>query len=475
MKENILKRIIRLLPDGVFVIDLSGKVLVWNRAMEELTGVKEGEIVGKGDFEYAIPFYGFRRPMPVDYVINPDLNYPENLNTKKETVEIETFVPKLYNGKGAWVRMSAHPIYDEACDIIGAVQIVRDITIRKNAEIELRKLFNIVEHSPVGVAVLEFSGKIIYCNESFLKYTQLKTAKGRNIFELFPQISLYEIHNSYLKEIKFEGKIFRLRGMRINEEDGYAIFLTDITTLRKYEEQIIISHKMESIRKLVSVYSHEIKNMLTGIKGFAQLALQTENIEQTRAYVEKLLSIVDSVSMSIKEILGFPREFGRNPEVLDLKDVIKNLVTFLKASLRENISLILDFEEKPLPCFADKTDIEKIITNLVLNAQDAMPEGGEIKIQAKTKQMPEKFISLIGIKELSTQYICLSIQDTGIGMDEETKEKIFDPFFTTKGEKGSGLGLTIVYHIVQMLKGFIFVESEPGKGTKFDIYLPLYS
>lgn len=473
MKESILKSVIRLLPDGVFVIDLYGRVLLWNRVMEEITGVKENEIIGKGNFEYSLPFYGCRRPMPVDYVLNPEISYPEDLIIKEETVEIETFVPKLYDGKGAWIRMSAHPLLDEACDIIGAVQIVRDITARKTAEIELRKLFNIIERSPVGVAVLKFSGEITYCNESFLKYTQLKTAVKKNIFEIFPQLSVYEIHNSYLKEIKSGGKIFRLRGIRIEEENGYAIFLTDITELRKYEEQIIISHKMESVRRLTSTYAHEIKNMLTGVRGFAQLALQTENIEQAKSYIEKLLSIVDSVSMNIKEILGFGREMGKNPEIIELKDVIKNLSIFLRASLRENINLILDFEERPLTVFADKTDIEKIITNLVLNAQDAMPEGGEIRIQAKLKQIPDKFISLIGRKELAKEYICLSVEDEGTGMDEETREKIFEPFFTTKGEKGSGLGLTTVYHIVQMLNGFIFVESEPGMGTRFEIYIPL--
>lgn len=473
MKENILKRIIRLLPDGVFAIDLSGKVILWNRVLEEMTGIDEQDIVGRGNFEYAIPFYGFPRPMPVDYILNPEIAYPDILNKKNECVEIETFLPELYGGKGAWVRLTASVLVDEACDIIGAIQIVRDITARKKAEIELKRLFNVIEHSPVGVAILEFSGNIIYCNESFLKYMRLTTVQGKNIFEIFPQISLYEIHNSYLKEIKSGGRVFRLRGIRLEEENGYAIFLTDITEIRKYEEQIIISHKMESIRRLSSTYAHEIKNMLTGIKGFAQLAIKTENIQEAKAYMAKTVTLLDSVLIKIREILGFGRDIGRNPEIIDLRDVIKNLATFLKASLKENINLILEFEDRALTVFADKHDIEKIITNLVLNAQDAMPQGGQIRIEAKLKQIPDKFMSLIDKRQLARNYICLSVADTGIGMDEETKQKIFEPFFTTKAEKGSGLGLTTVYHIVQMLNGFIFVESEPGKGTKFEIYIPL--
>lgn len=129
------------MPDGVFAIDLSGKVVVWNRAIEEMTGIDEKDMLGKGNFEYANPFYGFRRPMLVDYILNPQMSYPEPLNKKEGLIEIETFLPELYGGRGAWVRMSAFCVVDEACDIIGAVQIVRDITPRKKAEIELKKAF----------------------------------------------------------------------------------------------------------------------------------------------------------------------------------------------------------------------------------------------------------------------------------------------------------------------------------------------
>lgn len=475
--ENILRRIVRLIPDGVFAIDMTGKVIVWNKVLEEMTGIFEEEIIGKGDFEYSLPFYGYRRPMPVDYVLNPDMIYPEFLNKKADTYEIETFLPALYGGKGAWVKILASPVVDEACDLIGAVQIVRDITVRKTAEIELMKLYNVISHSPVGVVILEFSGKIIYCNDSFLKYTGHKNLKGENIFEVFPQVSLYEIHNSYLKELKYNNKVFRLRGIRLEEGEvlGYALFLTDVTEIRKYEEQIIISRKMESIRRLTSTYTHEIKNMLTGVKGFAQVALQTEDMELAKKYLVKMLSIIDSVLINIREILGFGRDISRNPEIIDLKEVLGNIATFLKGSLKENIDLTLIMPEISLKVFADRTDIEKVVTNLVLNAQDALPEGGQIKIEASVKQLSDKFRTIISEtkKEFAKEYICLSVTDTGVGMDKETKEKIFEPFFTTKGEKGSGLGLPTVYQIVQLLNGFIFVESELSKGTRFDIFIPL--
>ncbi|MEN2995032.1 MAG: ATP-binding protein [Thermodesulfovibrio sp.] len=469
------KRVLRLIPDGVFAVDLSGKVILWNKALEEMTGIFEKEIIGKGDFEYSIPFYGYRRPMLVDYVLNPNIEPSEFFIKKGDIYELETFLPNLYGGKGAWVLMSAFTVVDEFCDVIGAVQIIRDITKRKIAEIELKKLNTVIEYSPVGVALLEISGKIIYCNNSFLKYTGHKDLKGHNIFELFPQLSLYEIYNSYLKEIKYNGKIFRLRGIKIDYEDifGYAIFLTDITEVRKYEEQRIISYKMESVNRLISTYVHEIKNILTGIKGFAQLALQSKDKKTADSYLEKMLSMVDSLLKNVREILGVGREFGKNPELIDIKSVLENIIIFLKALLKDNIVLTASIPENSIKVYADKTDIEKMITNLVLNAQDALPEGGEIKIELSLKSLPEKFKTLISDEESRKDYVCLSVVDNGVGMDEETKNKIFEPFFTTKGEKGTGLGLTTVYHIVQILKGFIFVESELNKGTRFDIYIPV--
>lgn len=474
--QNFLKRVLRVLPDGVFAVDLTGKVILWNRVLEEMTGIREEEIVGKADYEYSIPFYGYKRPMPVDYVLNPYICYPDILTKKDDIYEIETFLPLLYGGKGAWVRMSASFIVDEVCDIIGAVQIVRDITYRKNTEIQLERLYKVIQNSPVGILILEFSGNILYYNDFILKLIGVKSLENKNFFEIFPQVSLYEIHNSYLKEIKFGEKILRLRGIRLEEKDleGYAIFLTDVTELRKYEEQTIISHKMESLRKITATYAHEIKNMLTAVKGFAQLALKADNIEQAKAYVEKVISLSDTVLLNIRKILGFGREVGRNPEKLDLKDVIRNIITFLRGSLREDIDLVFQLEEeKHLTVYADKQDIERIVTNLILNAQDAMPQGGKITVEVKRKYLPEKFKNLFSDKTLDQEYVYLSISDTGIGMDEDTKRKIFEPFFTTKGEKGSGMGLTTVYYIVQLLKGFIFVESEVGKGAKFEIYIPL--
>ncbi|MCS7215244.1 MAG: PAS domain S-box protein [Thermodesulfovibrio sp.] len=473
--DNILKRLLRLIPDGVFAIDLYGRVIFWNKALEEMTGILEEEIVGKGDFEYAIAFYGYRRPMPVDYILNPEIASLEPLTKRGDIYELETFLPKLYNGKGSWVILSASAIVDESCDLIGAVQIVKDINERKIAEIELSKLNKIVEHSPLGIALLEFSGTIIYCNASFLRYTGFSNLIGRNIFDIFPQISLYEIHNGYLKEIKHNGKIFRLRGIKLNDVDiqGYVIFLSDITEIRKYEEQRIISYKMESVSKLTSTYAHEMKNILTGVKGLANLALQANNKKLTEQYINKMISMIDALLKNLREILGVGREIGKNPEVLDLRSVIENITSFLKLSLRDNIELKLIIHDDPIRVFADKTDIEKIITNLVLNAQDALPEGGQIVIEVSVKELPEKFKTLITNEDITKDYVCINVSDNGIGMNEEVKKKIFEPFFTTKGERGTGLGLSTVYHIVQLLKGFIFVDSEIGKGTKFEIFIPI--
>lgn len=476
VNENFLKILIELMPDGIFVIDIEGKVILWNRFLEEITGVNKENIIGKDNFEYAIPFYGIRKPMPVDYIINPDMEPAEDINKRGNIIEVETFLHTLYGGKGAWVRLTAYPIIDDSFRLVGAVQIIRDITKRKIAEFELWKLKKVIDSAPVGVIITEFSGSIIYYNMAFLNYIGAVQIKGENIFSLLPFISLYEIHNGYLKEIKYKGRIFRLRGIRLEEEEvyGYAIFLTDITELRKYEEQVIISHKMESIRRITSTYTHDLKNIINAVRGFAQIALGRKDLEKAKSDMEKILKAIDSASDNIKRILDFGKDLGRNPEIIDLRDVVKGILPLLKSVLKEDIDLNIELEDTPIIVYADKSDIEKIILNLVLNSQDAMPEGGEIKIVLKRKPLPEKFIALKQEDmDVNKNYVCFTVCDTGVGMEESIKSKIFEPFFTTKGEKGSGLGLSTVYYIVQMLNGYIFVDSKINQGTRFDIYIPL--
>ncbi|MCX8026509.1 MAG: PAS domain S-box protein [Thermodesulfovibrionales bacterium] len=472
MDGNFLKRAIKKLPDGVFALDSKGVVLLWNDTLEEMTGVREDNIVGKGDFEYSLAFYDEKRPMVVDYVLNPKLI--GNNGYKHGVFEIETFVQKLYKGKGAWVRMSASPIFDEENNLIGAVQVIRDISIRKKAEIEMRRLYNVIEQSPVGVAIVEFSGNVIYCNESFRKSADIDTLGNINIYELFPSVTLYEIHNGYLKEFKFGKRILRLRAVRIEDEiNGYALFLTDITELRKSEEQIIISNKMETVRKLTSSYAHEIKNLLTAISGYCQLGLDSNNIDDLKLNLSRISRLADTTLQNLTRILGIGKESIRTPKVVDLVVVVNEILPLITNSLRPEINISTSIENQPINIFADKNDIEKILSNLIINAQDAMPNGGNLIISLSVRQIKDIYRNINLSNEARQDFAHICIKDTGTGIEDSIKDKIFEPFFTTKGEKGTGMGLPTVYEVVRLLDGYIFFDSEVSKGARFDVFIPL--
>lgn len=472
--RELLKELINSLPDGIFAIDREGKVIIWNKFLEEITGIREEDILGKDYFEYSIPFYGFYTPMLVDYIINRDLKPPDNLIRMGNFLQAETFLPALYKGKGAWVRMLASPLFDRTKNLLGAFQVIRDVTKKKMDEFELFKLKKIIDNAPVAIVITEFSGKIIYQNKTFIDYFSAENMNGDSIFNLLPFISLYEIHNGYIREIKFKDKIFRIRGIKIELEEvyGYAIFVTDITELRKYEEQLIISQKMESIRRITSTYTHDLKNIFNAIRGFAQLALRRDDLSKAKSDIEKIIKVTESATENIRRILDLGKDLGRNPDLIDLKEVIRNVLPLLRSVLGESIELKISIDDSPSIIWADKSDIEKIILNLVINAKDAMHSGGEIRIELQKKPLPGKFTALKNY-DPKKSYICLSVIDNGKGMDEDTMSRIFEPFFTTKGEKGSGLGLPTVYYIVQMLNGYIFVDSKLNHGTRFDIFLPL--
>jgi CheY-like chemotaxis protein len=195
--------------------------------------------------------------------------------------------------------------------------------------------------------------------------------------------------------------------------------------------------------------------------------------EDERRFVDHILSSTQKASALTRGLLTFSRKQTIDPHPVDLNLLIADIEDMLRRIIDESIELEVDTEKKDLIVLADKLQLEHVLINLVTNARDAMPEGGRIGISTRTLDVNTQHP---GASDARTpgRYAVLSIEDTGAGMDQQTKERIFDPFFTTKDVgKGTGLGLSIVYGIINQHKGYIDVRSEPGKGTAFDILLPL--
>lgn len=250
--------------------------------------------------------------------------------------------------------------------------------------------------------------------------------------------------------------------------------IIDISERKKIQEQLIHSQKMESLGMLSGRVAHEFNNILTGIIGFAGLLHAKIEEPTLKGFVEKIINAGERARDLAKKLLIFSRkeELGEIREI-SLNKYLIEFSDFVTSIIGKDITFKLNIPEQEIFYKIDKTHLEIILMNLVTNARDAMPEGGELSI---------------GLKEISTgieysythplvkpgEYVLICVSDTGIGMDEETKQRIFEPFFTTKPKgKGTGLGLSTVFGLVRQYDGHIHVYSEPGKGTTFKIYLPI--
>ncbi len=249
----------------------------------------------------------------------------------------------------------------------------------------------------------------------------------------------------------------------------------DITGRRSVEGQLRQSHKMEAIGTLAGGVAHDFNNLLTVIIGNAQLALMDagkngllyEEIKEIKKAGERAVSVT-------RQLLAFSRKQIIKPEILDINEEINETGKMLQRLIREDIEFLTVLEPELWKVYADPMQIDQVLMNMVVNARDAMPGGGKLTIETANMELDNIYFQDRGVESaLSGSYVMLAVTDNGTGMDEKTRSRVFDPFFTTKEKVGgTGMGLSTVYGIVNQNNGYVWVYSEPGKGTSFKVYFP---
>lgn len=247
----------------------------------------------------------------------------------------------------------------------------------------------------------------------------------------------------------------------------------DITEQRRLEEQYLQAQKMEAIGRLAGGVAHDFNNMLNVIIGYGEIVFdKLHHGDPLRKEVEEIIKAGQRSAALTRQLLAFSRKQPLQPEVLDLNALLKNLEKMLRRLIGENIDLELTLAADLAHVKADPAQVEQVIMNLAVNAQDAMPHGGKLTIETANVEFDDLYAQNYA-EVMAGIYVMIAITDTGCGMDKETISKVFDPFFTTKDKgKGTGLGLAMVYGIVKQSGGNICVSSEQGQGTTFKIYLP---
>jgi len=251
--------------------------------------------------------------------------------------------------------------------------------------------------------------------------------------------------------------------------------MKELKERKRLEEQLVQSQKMEAIGTLAGGVAHDFNNLLTVVLGYGELLKQkVKNDGTLNRYIEHVIASAEKGKRLTEGLLAFSRKQMVIPKPVNLNEVVRDTEKILKRLIGEDIELNTTLYDKDIIVLSDYGQIEQILINLVTNAKDAMPKGGEIKIETSLFYMDEDFIVRHGYGKKGF-YGALKVEDSGIGMEKEVMDRIFEPFFTTKEVgKGTGLGLSVVYGIVKQNKGFISVESEPNKGSIFTVYLPVF-
>jgi signal transduction histidine kinase/HAMP domain-containing protein/ActR/RegA family two-component response regulator len=352
---------------------------------------------------------------------------------------------------------------------------------RIRAETELQKLAAFTQLNPNPALELDGDGTVTYCNEAArnlchsVGHDQPRAMLPPNVHEIV-QNCLATGESTLNLQTVFKGRTLFWSFCPVAASRVVHCYGEDITSRLNLEAQLLQSQKMESIGQLAAGIAHDFNNMLTVIQGHSEMLLARTNLPSGFAEnAQAIRSAADRAARLTRQLLMFSRKNVMQPQPLDLRTVVGNLSKMLKRLLGETITL--EFQPPPeLPLVqADTGMIEQVIMNLAVNARDAMPKGGTLKIRTDLVEMNDTSGQIHPEARLGA-FVCLRVADTGCGMDAATKSRIFEPFFTTKeAGKGTGLGLATVYGIVKQHEGWVEVSSEVGKGSTFSVFLPASS
>ena len=358
----------------------------------------------------------------------------------------------------------------------------------RRSEMNFRSL---VTNAPYGICRCDATGQLLDANPALLAmlgYSSAKELAGKHLGALYADTQHWFELADYLRSAApFNGLIVewarkdgtatvvRVSGRAVSDGGKgrtFELFAEDVTERRALEQQLRQSQKMEAVGRLAGGIAHDFNNLLMVISGYSEFLLDRLGSEPAlRAPAQEIASAAGRATSLTRQLLAFSRKQMLAPKILDLNGVVTENLKMLTRVIGEDIDLVMVPAAGLGTVRADAGQIEQVIMNLAVNARDAMPSGGKLTIETSNVSLDEEYARFHAPLKPGN-YVMLAISDTGAGMDSETQSHIFEPFFTTKGPKGTGLGLSTVYGIVKQSGGYIWVYSEPGKGTTFKIYLP---
>ena len=364
--------------------------------------------------------------------------------------------------------------------------------VQENLRVSELNFRSLVTNAPYGICRCDSTGKMLDINPAFvamLGYANSEELIGQHIHGLYADTDLWFNLADFLRSSSpFQGvaaewkrkdgttTVVRVSGRSVtNGREGgvvFELFAEDVTERRALEQQLRQAQKMEAVGRLAGGIAHDFNNLLMVISGYTEFLLEKLNgAPDLRAPAQEIASAAERASSLTRQLLAFSRKQMLAPKIVNLNDVVTENLKMLTRMIGEDIDLVMVPGVNLWSVRADSGQIEQVIMNLAVNARDAMPTGGKLTIEISNTTLDDAYARVHAPLQPG-DYVMVAINDTGAGMDAETQSHIFEPFFTTKGPKGTGLGLSTVYGIIKQSGGYIWVLSELGRGTTFEIYLP---
>ncbi len=478
-----LAAIVESSDDAIFGVTMEGTITRWNKGAEKIYGYTEAEVIGQSIFILIPPDDRGEVPWTLGRLERGEVIIRESLRRRKDGQEI-------------YVSLTISPIRNPAGQIIGSSTVARDVTERKRVERELREseerfkeltenideVFWLADPDLQSTIYASPAYEIIWGRTCAKPHAWLDAIHPEDRFGV---IEARKARTDFVSELEYRivrpdstVRWIRDRAFPVHDATGRVIRMAgvaeDVTERRRLEMQLRQAQKMEAIGQLAAGVAHDFNNLLSVISGHSELlAMLSPSEDRWRDSIAEIRRATELGSAAIRQLLAFSCQQILEPKVLDLNAVVAEAEKMLRRLIGEDVHLVTLLQPRIRPVRADLGQLNQVILNLAVNSRDAMPQGGSLTLETREVDLDAADAKAARPEISPGRYVLLTVTDTGCGMTPELQARIFEPFFTNKAEgQGTGLGLAVVLGIVRQTGGHIDVESRPGVGTKFKIYLP---
>jgi PAS domain S-box-containing protein len=479
--ENRFQQVTEHLGEWVWEVDANGLYTYTSPVVERTLGYHPDEIVGKRHF------YDFFPEAERETLKRAVF---ERFHTQQPFTRFRNHCVH-HDGRLVLLETSGTPLVDRAGRLLGYRGVAMDITQREQAEEQIRSQAQMLDLAQDAIAIRSLDGVVRYWNKGYERLTGWTVAEAVGQ----PVVQLLQLDPEHFKqatrtlmergEWSGEGVIRSKDGRRLTLLSRWALVRdgqgrpkevltinTDITEQKKLEAQFLRAQRMESVGRLAGGIAHDLNNILAPILMATGLLREESPSAEARVMIDTLEGSAQRGAEVVKQLLTFARGTEGQKIPVPPGHLVREMSKIIRETFPRSITARTDLPKEIWPILGDPTQLHQVLMNLCVNARDAMPEGGTLTLAVQHVTLTET--DLRGRPDLKPgPYVVLRISDTGTGMSAEIQDNIFDPFFTTKElDKGTGLGLATVLGIVKSHEGFIHVESQEGKGSQFNVYLP---